>query len=890
MKRIVYFLFLIISFFVFTEKLDAQLSTQGTDFWLSFGQNRTFDHIYVNLQLRIVTETDNVNVKLTYKDGNVVENITIVNAGVWTHAFNNTEKNRIFTRGNVNTNSSNNKSLHIESDQPIYVYALNQANITTDATNVLPVTCLGTDYYHISYKATSSYREGYTIVATEDTTTIYENNAQLAIINKGQAYHHYWPTSSIPSSNKDQTGLHITSDKPIAYFTTNSGVYIYSGLTNGADCLFQQLMPVNTWGTQFMVPVTHRGFVRLRVLASQNNTTIAHLGGVIKTDNGGYSGSSLNLNAGQFVELQANIDHITPEYGCFISSDKPVAVCTYLVGRDAVDSVDDVPSDEKGDPSMTWVPPIEQAVIRSRVAPFIPTGLTELEEHYALIVVPTANKNLTTVAINSGAPTPLSGGTWYDHTSAGYSFYSYHFDDNDPTKSYLLENPSGLTVLAYAFGRYESYYYLSAAASRKLDLAFYKDNIHHQDLDGMAFCDTTAHFDARIQYAVDSVPGYLKWYVDDVEQTAVRDTVEWDTVMTPGVHTVKMVVLGIGYSDSVSSTFTISLPTRDTITDTICLGDKYNENGFDTIPTTDFLIDSLNLTNHYGCDSVVILHLTVAPRYRDTIFDTICLGGRYTYTNNSDTIFDTVPQSPVLLTDSVNIPTAIYQCDSIIILKLTVLPVYDTLIIDTICFGKDYTNTTYPFLDTTPTDPGSVIIDTTLLTDTGSCDSIVRLRLMVLPVYDTIIYDTICFGKSYTNTIYPLLDTIPTSLSPVIIDTTLHTVTGSCDSIVRLRLEVLPVYDTIIYDTICFGKSYTNTTYPLLDTIPTSLSPVIIDTTLHTVTGGCDSIVRLRLEVLQIYNDTIPDTICLNDTYNNYNFIKTPTSIGTHYYTDSLQT
>ncbi|MDR1348591.1 MAG: IgGFc-binding protein, partial [Prevotellaceae bacterium] len=565
MKVTVYIVSLIVSFSLLSEKLNAQLSTKGTDFWFSCGQNRTYEANTVNLQYRVVAEEPNTVVTFEYRESTTHNHtMNIAAPGVYNYEPNNARKQAIYPANNNNDkNGITNKSVHVTSTKPIYLYVLNQRDITTDATNILPVSSLGTDYYHISYEASGSWRDGYTLVATENGTDFWEDSVLIAAnMSRGQVYYR-WPNAKFRS--QDQTGLHITSNKPVAFFVTNSGVFIPTYLHNGADILYQQFMPVNTWGRRFMVPVTHRGMVRTRVLASQANTTVNFVGGTVVEDNGGYSKSVLpapppyTLDAGEFIEIHTALVY---DNGTFIEADKPVAVCSYIMGRDERNESEDLIGDnDKGDPSIVWIPPIEQAVKSILAAPFIPTGVSAIDYHRALIVTPTATKSSTTLKLN-GTPVPLPG-IWYDHPS-GYSFYNYAFNGSSAASAwqYLFDNPSGLVLLCYGFGSYESYYYFAGAAARDLDLAFYytnpgiSDTIHHQDLEGMVFCDTVAHFSAVVQYAMSTAPGYLKWFIDNVEQTAVRDSLSWwTTSLSPGVHTVDLVALGLnGDVDTASST------------------------------------------------------------------------------------------------------------------------------------------------------------------------------------------------------------------------------------------------------------------------------------------------------------------------------------------------
>jgi hypothetical protein len=315
------------------------------------------------------------------------------------------------------------------------------------------------------------------------------------------------------------------------------------------------------------------------------------------------------------------------------------------------------------------------------------------------------------------------------------------------------------------------------------------------------------------------------------------------------------------------------LPVYDTlITDTICFGDSYINPDYSFLDTTPIAVtpviwDTTLYTVIGHCDSIVRFELTVLPVYDILIKDTICFGD--SYINPDYSFLDTTPTAVTPVVWDTTLYTVTGHCDSVIRLELTVLPIYDTLIKDTICLGDRYINPDYSFLDTTPTAAGIVLWNTTLYTVTGHCDSIVKLELTVLPIYDTLITDTICLGDSYINPNYIFFDTTPNAAGTVLWDTTLYTVTGHCDSIVRLKLTVLPIYDTLITDTICFGDSYINPDYSFLDTTPIAVTPVIWDTTLYTVIGHCDSIVRFKLTVLPIYDTLITDTICFCDSYIN---------------------
>jgi gliding motility-associated-like protein len=924
MKTIISIISFILIFFTINEKLHAQ----GTDFWLSYGRNRDYNSNNVNLQVRIVASQDAL-VTFKYRQTGVTYSFPVLAGEVKTIPLSTSTPPHLKSNVYPNTTGVSDKSLHIESDVPISVYALNQFLNTTDATNVLSVDGLGTEYYQISYESCNySYNDGFTAIATEDNTIISENGVAYPYppLQKGQVLSRYF-------GQTDRTGMYITSNHPIAYFVTNGGVWIPRTLSNGADNIFQQLSPVNKWGMNFLVPVTHRGVERIRVLASQDNTVITQAtGGVITTDDG-YSTGSFNLNKGEFVELETTLSSC----GCFISANKPVGVCTYLVGMEYY--YNPALLITKGDPAMTWVPPIEQSINGALIAPFVPSGNTVLDEHYVLIVTPTATKNQTTVAIGTNAATGLTGGSWCDNSTSNYSFYSLPLYNE--SESYYIANPHGLVALGYGIGNYESYYYLSGAAARNLDAYFTVNDVHYEDLSltGETICDTIINLKASVQYANSSVSGYLKWYIDGTEIVSKRDTLEWDTIFSIGAHSVKVIVQDMEGNDiTMSAEFNVGVEYHKTVNAVICLGDTLTLGGFDTIPTqAGFINFSINDTTALGCDSITIVNLVVNPSYNIVIDTAVCYTGSYvdndfdiTLTNTEttsltirDTVylktaygcdsirivnftaypkrqinfsvgiclgesyeehgFDTIPTQAGIIYDTVYSQT-IHGCDSLVTLTLLVYPVYHDTVITEICLGDTYDATAIGLNYITPADTGTFYYHKDYKTATYYCDSIKTLILTVNPVYDTTINATICLGERYQDEDNNF-DTIPTHAGTVNYFVNIHTISG-CDSIITLNLKVNPVYDELITAEICLGDRYRDDNF---DTIPTQAGTVNYTRNPKTK-NGCDSIFRLELTVHPSYHNLIKDTICLNEYYTANDFYVAPSQSGVFTYTHNLTT
>ncbi|MCL2400826.1 MAG: IgGFc-binding protein [Defluviitaleaceae bacterium] len=496
--------------------LHAQVDTRGTDFWIAFGDNAAS----TSMQIRIAGAGQAANGHIHFTALGTSVPFSVPAHGVFTYVLTEAQRGAV---ANMATGVSN-RSVRITSSVPVMVYALNQQSATTDATNVLPVPTLGTDYFHISYRPLNVDR--YLVVAIENATQVFHDGALVATLNAGEVY------ARSGANTEDMTGVHITASEPVAFFNVNSGPQVPFG-TRFVDRQFQQLPPVNTWGRNFFVPVTHRGVERVRIVATQDDTDITQVGGVVVSDATGSQNRLTNLNTGQWVELEIRL----AQRGAFIQANNPVGVCAFMVGTE-FPGLYVAP----GDPSTGWIPAIEQMIPSATIAPFIPVASTNLNQHFALIVVRTDAKNLTYMAVGGGTLVPISGGTWYDHPTAGYSFYILQLA-NDANITYTFSNPEGLLVMGYGIGGPESYYYVAGSAFRTLDAAFFANDIHNQELAANVMHTNQINFRAEIQGAMSSNAGHIRWLIDGAEETSARDQLTWSRNLPNGTYVVVLEVL-----------------------------------------------------------------------------------------------------------------------------------------------------------------------------------------------------------------------------------------------------------------------------------------------------------------------------------------------------------
>ncbi|MBO4735967.1 MAG: T9SS type A sorting domain-containing protein, partial [Paludibacteraceae bacterium] len=308
-----------------------------------------------------------------------------------------------------------------------------------------------------------------------------------------------------------------------------------------------------------------------------------------------------------------------------------------------------------------------------------------------------------------------------------------------------------------------------------------------------------------------------------------------------------------------------------TFYDTICDNQSYIENNFSYItPAAGHYDETQSLTTIHGCDSIVNLSLEVYPTYATHATDSVCYGDVYVgpgFVINSATLGVGRHQDTTVL-------QSIHSCDSVIYLDLTVLPVYDSVIVDTICYKEDYTS--YGFNIIQPAMGDS--FDTLFLSTINSCDSTVYLELHVKPSHDTIIDVAICHGEDYIDNgfeyIQPEVGTVR--------DTLWLTNMYGCDSAVMLDLKVYPTFDRVVVESICEGEDYNGNGFHIV-------APSVglhLDTLRLVSAHGCDSVVSLNLTVYPNFETVFDVEIVSGDDYidNGFSYIQPRVGI----YHDSL--
>ncbi len=260
---------------------------------------------------------------------------------------------------------------------------------------------------------------------------------------------------------------------------------------------------------------------------------------------------------------------------------------------------------------------------------------------------------------------------------------------------------------------------------------------------------------------------------------------------------------------------------------TICNGETYDweSNSYSESGTYEVL-----LTSTFGCDSAVLLNLTVLQELTETVSITACDEQFYVF-GTSNYIENGTYTNTFISADG---------CDSTVIMQLSFAPTTYYLE-EEICQGS-----VYVFGEDTLTTAGTY--DGELVLNSG-CEVAVNLVLSVLPAGSSTIEASICQGDHF------VFDNVPYYESGIY--QAAYPTPNGCDSIVILELTVNEV-EVFIGETICAGASYEvgGESYD-----QTGMFEINLDSY-----NGCDSTVYLTLTVIPT-ETTIDASICIGELY-----------------------
>ncbi|MDR3047187.1 MAG: T9SS type A sorting domain-containing protein [Bacteroidales bacterium] len=471
----------------------------------------------------------------------------------------------------------------------------------------------------------------------------------------------------------------------------------------------------------------------------------------------------------------------------------------------------------------TFTTPTLSTTTQYWVTGYLPDGCETARVPLTATVLPTYNHTVTETACNSF----LYDGITYTTTGIyPFSFQTILGCDSLVTLDLTINHSSLPTAISDSICLGNPY------TSKGFDLPVQNvvgTHFYSTILSNMDNCDSVVNLSLKVKYApqkaftVNVCSADMPYYFNNIP-------------FINGTHTV--FVNNPEGCDSIISLTVVehALETRDSLIITICENASYNFYG--TVLTEAGKYNHL-IHNRFGCDSVLIpLRLMIKDAYETPISASICDGVSYLFAENNLT-------TSGVYRDTV---TASNNCDSIIILTLTVNMPTSYSYSAAICAGDTYNeNGFYESLAGTYTQN---------LTNSKSCDSLVTLLLSIKQPTDSTIFAAICAGETYT------LNGFNVSTAGSYSRTTINSV--NCDSVITLMLTVNNSSSSSIVDQTCQGAPYSENGFSL--PIQTVVGTFTHQRTIANYVN-CDSVITLTLTVNPIYSYTVNHTACESFTF-----------------------
>ena len=661
MKQTKFTILIVAVFFFVTSASFAQnASTQGTEFWVSFMSNGHKYHTdspnggnWILTQVLVSGKRDcevtltNPQTGWTQTRQVQANNITTIDIDE-DIAYIDGISEQIMTQG-----------LQITSTDTVSVFCTNIAHLSFDASYVLPSQSLADDYIIQTYDQ-STYDSGpsyqtqnqtsaFLIVATEDNTIVdirpkvNTMNGRPAgqefhiTMNKGQVYQ---VRSNKESSNRDLSGTRVTARdcKRIAVFNGNTLTAIPN---NGSsyDHVFEQAMPVQSWGKRFVVTSSiEREKDVVKIISASDNNEIYKNGALIATINTGQTHS---------FELTNN------EASCFIEASGRAAVYLYNKSRGG---------NMIGDPSVVWIAPVEQRIDRITFSTFNNENIN-ISTHHVNIIVNTediGNVFLDGTLIPSNEFSPVAGNSNYSFTRKNIYHGVHH-----------LQCDNGFNAHVYGFGIAKGYAYLVGSKTEDLTVKVELDESLVQPGDTIEHCIAEP---ILLNAQVNLVNYELKWYLGDGTQSTQNPVTH--QYNEKQLYEISLIITteevgGCVFSTSDTLKFYVDGRQKYAIEEIeLCKGDTYSENGFNVVITNDTILGkAIAVPEHPLCPDSLLVYVTALPGYYASFNDTICWTDEsFTYTDHGFNLFI---DHPDIYEDQIIAPIP-EGCDSIIDLRLVV--------------------------------------------------------------------------------------------------------------------------------------------------------------------------------------------------------------------------
>lgn len=529
-------LFYIYSLLLLPILAQAQVTTEGRDFWLGFMENSPGQGLALEIYL---SARDTAQVNITAVVNNLNINVT-VDPGV-------AQLVSIPLDFMPLEEGISNRGIHITSDEDISVYALNKRQFSADAAVILPTNALGKDYLVTAHMeppediVNNSRESAMLIVAVEDDTEVeivtsadsfrglVAGDTTIVSLDAGQMYH--------IKSNEDLTGTSVRAVSTGNNDCKNIAVFGGNVFTNVGGCgpardhLLEQMFPLSTWGENFLfVPYESRsGGDYIKIIAAEDDTEIQITGL-----------DAITLDAGEVF-----INKALPDVRR-VRATKPISFAQFSRSQDCDGS--------QGDPFYILVSPLEQRV---RNVTFNAFEVEEINRYFLTLIAEagsTANVELDGLNISDQFQTFEDGAYATLQISQG---------------NHTVTAEDGVIAMVYGFGNVESFGYSAGIALENLNLQIQGDDEFIGNIIQNACLDAAIDFDASFETPTGEEPRFNTFEWDFGDGTTAEGQQLVHSYSVPGTYEITLVASDGQGSCGTSETVIRSIEVTDTQTNGI---------------------------------------------------------------------------------------------------------------------------------------------------------------------------------------------------------------------------------------------------------------------------------------------------------------------------------
>ena len=430
--------------FLVPRCIGSNFTNYGTEFYFGLMKNYNSQIDFLGLAISTVNHNVSVTIKIPWSRSTIDSLISSPND------VNVVNLTNIIKVSESSTYDNRNRSIHISSDQPIAVIALNWLSGTFGEYLVLPChnyNITKYEYYAVNPRSAGLSSQVLLVGCDNDTNIIItpseavslpsdtqSSTDKLVSIPKGTPHHlvlHQGQTLYFGAALIDLTGTHIVSNKPLTVISGHECSQVPLGV-GYCEHMTQQIPPTITWGKQFLlVPFEHRQSGQYtKLVSSQDHTTIT-----ISCNGSTTNVVNIKNKGGNYTFFFSSSQY------CHIQANKPVIVVLFATGGLL---------DNRGGPIMILVPPIEQYSCRYDFPIFINID-------FVGISVTTTPKDFSPNSILLDG-VPLTNWVTILNSSMDIVGYGTKIATTSNTRHTVVHTGNGtLSVLLYGFKRGHGY-------------------------------------------------------------------------------------------------------------------------------------------------------------------------------------------------------------------------------------------------------------------------------------------------------------------------------------------------------------------------------------------------------------------------------------------------